>query len=588
MHNAVIKIYVHHSNDRHHHFLYMIKKFSAILFFVLLTISSLDVMAQRRRSPGEVRDERQEREQRQARPATFPNPPGLPPGAARFGGVEPFSIYTMSVNPSDWCRSTVQVIITTNDKSAYDSYAEELQGTLKSAWGLRVHCPRFATVSRIDLKMLANGEEVRRGVLTRSTKLGQAYDYREEFSAAQSPNPVGENLDTNGLNYQPIIDNIFYGRFDRLRTEDPARAKFSWIYYEFVLQYGQVYPDFLKPDVIHRTITFIEDNIPVSTRKIVLEKRIVDSFDRNENYRTGIFGAKAFADDIEAILQRHNASNSPALALFYENLFRYASDFQSVQAQPNLPNSTSLTAVRTPPVPAGARGARSALSKGVEQYMSSRAYLKLPDDVLANAADAITERFRQIALKPEYQKDFIMKSGEQESFLLWRAQSLKDGDSSMVDKATKDAMERFLNDIFSADPLLFAALDCPFCPEPSRDQAEHPTGFAKRFLKPRANGFGALSDEKLVRPETFEGLRYVPLDMRLKWREELPKNVGGSLLKCEYLPQDNTTGPRTVRYYWYRATPPNWEQISRSLSRNHPLNADVRPPREACDDRFVR
>jgi len=227
-------------------------------------------------------------------------------------------------------------------------------------------------------------------------------------------------------------------------------------------------------------------------------------------------------------------------------------------------------------------GPRSPLSRGVEEYLKSRALVQLPTSVLANAADYITDSFQQIALKPEYQKKFVMNPGEQQSMLLWRAQSLREG--SLVDDSTKETIGRYLDEIIAADPLLFSALNCAFCFYPEREPDEFPSGFVKRFLKSRANGPGALSREVLIKPDKFEGLRYVPLDMRLKWRQELPDKIEGRLLKCEYLPDDGTMGTRKLRLYWYRMTPPNWDQISRTLSRNHPLNADVRPPREACPD----
>jgi hypothetical protein len=533
----------------------------------------------------DIRAERVQKEKREARLAASPPPkPGLTPGATYIGGAPPFELYSDSADPNSWCRSTIQMTITTNEKASYDQYSAELQGTIQSAWGLpRVYCAGIAVVSQVNLKMLANGEEVRRGQLTRSNKFGQAYDYREEFKADQASNPSGETLDTSGLNYQPLIDNIFYGRFNRLRSEDPHRAKFSWIYYEFVRQYSAVYRQYLKGPLRKSKITRTRDGFTVGTDEYTIEERVAASFDRNENYRSGIFGVTAFVSDIETILQRHHASNSPALALLYENLIRYASDQPSVQDRPVLASVTNppLTPAKAP----SARGPRSNLSRSVERYLRSRMSVKLPDAVLVSSADYIADRFEKINLKPEYYKNWIRGTSDQEMFLLWKAWEYKTAD--LVDRSTKEGVQRFLDEIISADPLLYAALDCASCYAPPADKVEHPAGFAQRFLKPRENGFGALSEESLNDPVKFEGMRYAPLDMRLKWRDELPGNVGGRLLYCEYLPpQDESMGIRNVQIYWYKATPPNWEQIRRSLSRNHPLLTDVGTPRSACPNRY--
>jgi hypothetical protein len=278
---------------------------------------------------------------------------------------------------------------------------------------------------------------------------------------------------------------------------------------------------------------------------------------------TNAFDVKS---DMENLFKA-NACSSPVLIRFQENLRRFALNENPL---PDLLPSTK-------PRP------RTSLAKAVERYLKSRASVNIPNETLASAADFIAGRFQKIPLEPGDKNNFLSGTGEQEIFLLWMAYQYTSG--NLISQTTKNQMQRFLDEIISEDPLLFAALNCASCPRPPQPE-EHPPGFAARFLRPRANRASALSNELLVQPQRFEGLIDHPLEMRLQWRSELPKNLDGRLLKCEYLPDDNTMGTRSLRYYWYRATPAGWTQTSRSLSRNHPLLTDVGAPRDSCPDRW--
>lgn len=264
-------------------------------------------------------------------------PQRVPPqGARRVNGEYPLPFggsglryFVKSDDRNAVCGPSVEVTVRGGSANYYDD-----KPTLRDIRGIaagvvEIICNQRRDVEKIYFTMYDGEQQVRRIWVSRSDSFTVLHE--EGTNRDALPNPSGETLDTSNLTFQTLCDYIFYGRFNRLRVDDPGRANFSWLYYEFIRQYGIVYREYLKPPIqtIEKTVT--RNGLPIHSSRITMEERIVASFQNNEQYRTGIFGAERYARDIAKILERHQASNSPALRLFYENLYRYASDLPSVQ-----------------------------------------------------------------------------------------------------------------------------------------------------------------------------------------------------------------------------------------------------------------
>ncbi len=270
--------------------------------------------------------------------------PGLPPGAEPLtqsqGG---FPIYSTSSgrDKNSWCIPNVEVFITASDKTRFEKEPNSLRFSLNNAWGQILFFSRSncgSQVKRINVKMIAAGQEVRRGW----------YDgdlFHEEFSEDQSPNPAKEKLATMGLAYQPIIDNLFYGRFDRVQAEDSSKLIFARIYQSFLREYGEKHTAFLQSPVIKITknvkSTSRFGGVTEKNTEFKIEQRFEQSLSENlDNWGTyegglliGLVPMIKIDNDMLELVSRHQG-NSLAIRQFLENLYRYANDQPSVQVKP--------------------------------------------------------------------------------------------------------------------------------------------------------------------------------------------------------------------------------------------------------------
>jgi hypothetical protein len=152
---------------------------------------------------------------------------------------------------------------------------------------------------------------------------------------SQMRNLAGEELNAAGLKRQRDLANVFYGRFEQLREEDPGRARFSWLYYHLLNILGAQHSDFLLPPVTTLEITIVSTRNGFTNRSIqtyTLEQRVAESFKDNDHYRSGLF--EDFHVDISTILQRHRPG-SVAMIQLYENFFRFATNRRPVQDTPD-------------------------------------------------------------------------------------------------------------------------------------------------------------------------------------------------------------------------------------------------------------
>jgi len=219
----------------------------------------------------------------------------------------------------------------------------------------------------------------------------------------------------------------------------------------------------------------------------------------------------------------------------------------------------------------------TALVKGVERYVKSRLAFAIPDDVLMEASNSIAKGFEDLPITDKTRQQFIVQTPDGEVFELWRlARNASDSDLPRSERAM---WKTFYEQTQAADRLLFSALNAVWEWRKSI-MPERPAGFASRFLKARPSGPSALFNETLVDPKRFQGLRSVEASIRYNWLREVPATLEGRLLRCEYLPAAGESGYLHVKMYWYHSMPKNWSSVGASLSRSHPLIADVAPQRQ--------
>ena len=277
---------------------------------------------------------------------------------------EYFTVYHKSQDRKSWCGPTVNIIITARNRSFYEAQPEELQSKLTAGWGLsQILCQGIASVSRVNVRMLTEDwKEVRRGWLERSNKFGRACDFHEEFSETAFPNPSNERLDTSGLTYQPFLDNIFFGRFDRAKVEDTRKALFAVVYVYFLKAYGEMRKESLKPplEVVEHTLETSRNGIVVD-RKLTywtVEKRFEPHLsDYLKNYSMGVFGRSQLIQELTTVISRHKG-DSPAIRQFLDNLLRYADDQLSIQQNLLTPSITQENKISISTTPSSASGSK--------------------------------------------------------------------------------------------------------------------------------------------------------------------------------------------------------------------------------------
>jgi hypothetical protein len=152
---------------------------------------------------------------------------------------------------------------------------------------------------------------------------------------SQLRNPAGEELNVADLRRQRDLANLYYGRFEQLRDEDPGRARFSWLYYHLLSILGDEHSHSLVPPVTQLEITHVVTRNGItnrSSRTYTLEQRVVESFKNNDSDRSGFI--EDFHVDITAIVARH-PPGSRAMIQLYENFYRFATKQRPVQDTPD-------------------------------------------------------------------------------------------------------------------------------------------------------------------------------------------------------------------------------------------------------------
>ncbi len=315
------------------------KKTSPVWFFFLSVVISFNTrlvfgshLTQSPRQAPSAEERQKEYERRRAE--ENPSYKALPSGSYPLIGLSKgLVLYSLSSNPQVWCGATVEMFITTKETDGFEKYPDSLEYLFRNAWGKsKFFCKGQTT--RINVRMFAEGREVRRGWLDEGNRFG-GYVFHEEFAASLSPNPAQETLATTGLEFQPTYDNLFYGRFDRVRAERMGELIFVRTYLSFLKDYGDRHEGFLQsPTTTYPHFEAWKGAFGrIETKRIdyKIEKRFEPSLRvyLEKVGIGGIMGAQIDAD-ITKLVSRHQG-NSKALRQFLENLYRFANDQPSTQ-----------------------------------------------------------------------------------------------------------------------------------------------------------------------------------------------------------------------------------------------------------------
>lgn len=301
---------------------------SCALSVALLAVGATALDAQARGRPAQGRGRGAES---MAPAAGLLSANGLSPQQLLLSGrpQSTWMLYAGGVDAASWCEETVTVhmLHTQGDASAAATPMEGNEAVFREAWDRSdALCRPVQRVGRVNVELMANGVVLRRVWVT-GTSVGSLFPYfGEVFAESDYPNPSGERLATSGLEFESFFDNVFHGRFDRVRELDPRGFVSATAFVHFTLAFGEKYPQHLpgSVDVLRRTVE--EGTLGGATvrseRQWAVDARMAESIlEAADAHLVFGLGGLPFVRDYGALLARHEG-DSAALWQLMENLHR--------------------------------------------------------------------------------------------------------------------------------------------------------------------------------------------------------------------------------------------------------------------------